>query len=143
MVREEQHKLHSMDIVGVVHRIAEAGVQEMHRNLVPVGNSVSAGTAEGARRIVEQEALEKHHSPQLQPDSTEVEGIVGTDLAEDIVPEVDWDSEEGIDLERGTGQLADRKGPRTEVDLHMEAGRALCAVASDTRCNLLKFYGEG
>jgi hypothetical protein len=62
-----------------------------------------------------------------------VEDIDGTDFAAGTVPEADRDSEEGIDFERDTGQLVDRKGRRMGVDLHMEAGRTLCAYLGDIR----------
>lgn len=35
------------------------------------------------------------------------------------------DFEEGIGLERGTGQLVDKKDPRKAVGFRMEAGRTL------------------
>ena len=63
-----------------------------------------------------------------------MEDIVGTGLAEDTVPEVDRDSEKGIYLQRDTGQLVDRKGPRKGVDLRTEAGRTFCAFEGDIRC---------
>jgi hypothetical protein len=59
--------------------------------------------------------------------------FVGTDLAEDTALEADGDSEEDIGHERDTGQLANRKEPRTGVDLHMEAGRTLYAFSGDIR----------
>jgi hypothetical protein len=111
MVQAERHKRHLMGIAEVVHHMAEEEVREVHHNLVPVGSSVSAGIAKGGHHIDEQEALEKHHSHQPQPDSAEVEDIVGIDLAGDTAPEVGRDSEEGIDLERGSDQVVDRKDP--------------------------------
>jgi hypothetical protein len=123
--------------------MAEEEVQEVHHNLVPVGSSVSAGISEGAHHIVEQDALEKDHSHQPQPDSAEVEDIVGIDLAEDTAPEADRDSEEGIDLERGSDQVVDRKEPRMVADFRMEAGRTLCAFAQVIlNVNLLRRYRE-
>lgn len=67
----------------------------------------------------------------------EVEDIVAAGFAEDTGPEVDRDSEEGIDLERGIGQLADRKDPHMGADLRMEAGRTSFTVAVGFGVNLL------
>jgi hypothetical protein len=117
-------------IAEVVRHTAVEEVQEVHHNLV-AGSSELLGIAEEALHMAVEEALEKHcsHPPQL--DTAEAEDIVGTGFVEDTVLEVDRDFEGGIDLERGTGLSVGKKEPRMGVDLHMEAGRTFCSVASN------------
>jgi hypothetical protein len=127
---EGEHRQRLGGIAEVVRHTAVEEVQEVHYNLV-AGSSELLGIAEEALHMAVEGVLEKHcsHPPQL--DTVEAEDIVGTGFVEDTVFEVDRDFEGGIDLERGPGQSVGKKEPRMGVDLHMEAGRTFCSVASN------------
>jgi hypothetical protein len=114
--------------------IAEGEAQEVRYSPVLGDIAEVEGIAEAARHTVGEEVPGTlHRQLLLPPDTAGVEDIVGTGLAADTGPAADRDSEEGIDLGRGSGQLADRMEPHMGADLRMEAGRTLCVGVSDVR----------